>query len=127
MEACERVHPAHPVVPRARATAGGRPESNDDFLGEDIAHPNLRAQYRGFRMVLGLFLAAGVVALVLGSIDGAKDVAAAFPSFSSVGEGAAWSRFFSGLGTLATVGAIIVLAALFWRWKMNRARRRRRA
>jgi len=132
MEAYGKVRPtdrgaAHRGELRPRATASGKWESSDDFLGEDIAPPNRRAQYRGFRMILGFVLAAGIVALVLGSIEGANNIAAAFPTFSSVLDGAAWSRCLSGLSTLMTVAAVVVFTALFWRWRIGRARRRRRA
>ena len=77
-------------------------------------------------MVLGLILAAGIVVLIFGFMDGARNVTAAFPSFSALMDGAAWSRLLSGLGTLTTVAVVVVFAALLWRWRRKRARRKRR-
>jgi hypothetical protein len=131
MGAYDKTHRDHPAMGRlsagrCRATASSRQQDDDSFLGDDVGRPNMRAQYRGFRLMLRFILLAAIVALVFGLMEGAKDIATAFPSFSSVLDGAAWSRLLSGLGTLTTVAAVVVCAALLLRWQRIRARRKRR-
>jgi hypothetical protein len=72
-------------------------------------------------------IVAGIVALIGGLLQGAEQVVAAFPSFASLGEGAAWARLFAGLTQLAVVGLFVLVVALIWRWRIKRAIARRRA
>ena len=109
-----------------RAMAGYRPQDDDAFIDEDIGYPNLQSQYRGFRFILGFVLAAGILAVILGLMEGGKEVFGAFTSFSSLLEGAAWAKLLAGLGTLTRVGLVVVVAALVWRWRKRRSASRRR-
>lgn len=117
-----------PVTPistiRPSRSFAHRDPDNDDFIGEDIGYPNRRAQYRGYRVLVGLILVAGIVALVGGVLQGAGTIGAAFPSLQSLTQVAAWAQFFSGLGQMATVGLFVVIAALLLRWRIRRHRRR---
>ncbi len=67
------------------------------------------------RFILG----AGILAVVLGLMEGGKDVLGAFTSFSSLLERAAWLKLLAGLGTLTRVGLVVVVAALVWRWRQK--------
>jgi hypothetical protein len=104
--------------------ANGRSDNDDAFLDADVGYPDRRSQYRGHQAIIVLMLLAGVAALVLGLSEGTQDIAGAFPTAASLLEGASWAKLFAGLGTLATVGLIVVAVALFWRWRIKRARRR---
>jgi hypothetical protein len=106
--------------------AGYRPQDDDAFIDEDIGYPNLQSQHRGFRFILGFVLAAGILAVILGLMEGGKEVFGAFTSFSSLLEGAAWAKLLAGLGTLARVGLVVVVGALVWRWRKRRSASRRR-
>ncbi|MDE2184628.1 MAG: hypothetical protein KGJ78_16535 [Alphaproteobacteria bacterium] len=97
---------------------------SDDFLGEDIGYPNRRAQYRGYRIVRAAMLGAGILALVFGLLEGGSEIRHAFPTMASLSDGAAWSTFWAGLGTLAKVGLALILVALVWRWRKRRRTRR---
>lgn len=109
---------------RSSRHAAGREADNDNFIGEDIGYPNRRAQYRGYRLLLGFILFIGLLALIGGVLESANRIAGAFPTGEALLEGAAWAKFFGGLGQLATVGAIVVAAALLLRWRIRHARRR---
>lgn len=111
---------------RASRQAAGGPDDDDAFLGEDIGHPNPRAQYRGYKAIVYFLMAAGVIALVCGIVQGAQQVIGAFPSIASLADGAAWDRLFAGLGRLTLIGLIILAVALIWRWRLRRAATRRR-
>jgi hypothetical protein len=106
--------------------ASYRPRDDDAFIDEDIGYPNVESQYRGYRYIRLFVLAAGVLAVVFGLIDGGKEVLGAFTSFSSLAERAAWVKLLAGLGTLTKVGLVVVVAALVWRWRTRRAASRRR-
>jgi hypothetical protein len=117
-----------PIAPitatRSSRRAADRDPDTDDFLGEDIGYPNPRAQYRGYRMLLALIFLAGVVALIGGALQGGQQIVSAFPTAQALTDGAAWAKFFAGLGQVGTVGLIVVVAALFLRWRIRRKRRR---
>jgi len=101
--------------------AGYRPQDEDAFIDEDIGYPNPASEYRRYRYMRGFVLGAGIVAVVLGLMEGGRDVLAAFTSFSSLLEGAAWTKAFAGLGTLSRAGLVVVVAALLWRWRKRRS------
>ncbi len=111
---------------RPRRMAGYREDENDAFIDTDIGYPNRRAQYRGHLAIVFFILAAGVVALVAGLMEGGQEIAGAFPTVASLSEGAAWAKAFDGLGRLTTIGLIVIAVALLWRWRIRRARARRR-
>jgi hypothetical protein len=111
---------------RPRAMAGYRPQDDDAFIDEDIGYPNREAQYRGYRYLRLFILGAGILAVILGLMEGGKDVLGAFTSFSSLLERAAWLKLLAGLGTLTRVGLVVVVAALVWRWRKRRAAPKRR-
>ena len=100
-----------------------RDDRNDAYLDSDIGYPDRRAQRRGHLFLVFLIFAAGVVALIGGVLEGAREIASAFPSAEALGEGAAWTKFFAGLGRLGIVGLIVILAALILRWRIRRKRR----
>jgi hypothetical protein len=106
--------------------ASYRQQDNDSFIDEDIDRPTLKSEYRAFRLILLFVLGAGILAVILGFLEGSRDVLGAFTSFSSLLERAAWAKLFSGLGTLAAAGSLAVLAALIWRWRRRRSASRRR-
>jgi hypothetical protein len=95
---------------------------DDDFLGEDIGYPNRRAQYRGFRFVLLLIALAGVAAIVFGLIQSGQEILAAFPTWDSLGDKAAWLRLLQGLGDLAVAGLFVTALALYLRWRIRKRR-----
>jgi hypothetical protein len=101
--------------------AGYRQQDDDALIDEDIGYPNPESEYRRYRYMRGFVLGAGIVAVVLGLMEGGRDVLAAFTSFSSLLEGAAWTKAFAGLGTLARAGLVVVVAALLWRWRKRRS------
>jgi hypothetical protein len=106
--------------------ASHRPQDDDAFIDQDIGYPNPESEYRRYRYVRGFVLAAGILAVILGLMEGGKEVFGAFTSFSSLLEGAAWAKLLAGLGTLTRVGLVVVVAALVWRWRKKRSASRRR-
>ncbi len=114
--------PSTPTGP-IRSSRRAADADNDDFIGQDIGYPNRRAQRRGHRIFVGFILLAGVVALIGGVLQSGDRIAAAFPTAQSLVQVAAWAQFFAGLGQMATIGLIVVIAALFVRWRIRRKRR----
>ena len=106
--------------------ASYRQQDEDAFIDEDIGYPNPKSEYRRYRYMRAFVLGAGIMAVVLGLMEGGKEVSGAFTSFSSVLEGAAWARLFAALGTLTRAGLVVVVAALVWRWRKKRSASRRR-
>ncbi len=102
-----------------------KPQDGDAFLDEDVGQPNLKAQYRGYRFLRGFILGAGILAVIFGLMEGAKNIFGAFTSFSSLLERAAWLKFLTGLGTITEVGLLVVVVALLWRWRSRRASSKR--
>ena len=98
--------------------------NGDAFLDADVAPPNRRAQYRGYRMIQVLVLLAGIAALVLGIAESVQTIASAFPTPAALLQGAAWMHFFAGVGQLTIIGAFVIVVALVWRWRLRRAARR---
>ncbi len=111
-------------TPRSSRRAAPRDADGDDFLGEDIGYPNPKAQRRGHRLLLAFIVLAAIVALVGGALQSGDRIMAAFPTAQSLTEGAAWATFFSGIGRLAAIGLIVLVAVLFLRWRIRRAHRR---
>ena len=105
---------------RPRAMASYKPQNDDAFIDQDIDPPNLESQYRGYRFMRRFVLAAGILAVIFGLIEGAKEVLGAFPSFSSLRDGAAWAKLLTGLGTITEIGLVLVLVALIWRRRKRR-------
>ena len=115
---------------RTKEMANYRQQDDDAFIDQDIGHPNPASEYRRYRYMRAFVLGAGIMAVVLGLMEGGRDVLGAFTSFSSLFEGAAWTKAFAGLGTLARAGLVAVVAALIWRWRKRRSasgRRKRKA
>jgi len=106
--------------------AGYRQQDDDAFIDQDIGYPNPESEYRRYRYMRAFVLGAGIMAVVLGLMEGGKEVFGAFTSFSSVLEGAAWAKLLAGLGTLTRAGLVVVVAALVWRWRKKRSASRRR-
>jgi hypothetical protein len=102
----------------------GRPDDNDSFIDSDIGYSNPKAQRRGHKILIAFMLLAGIAALVGGLLQGAQQIAAAFPNAQALLEGPAWMAFFAGLGQMGTVGLIVTAIALVWRWRIRRSRRR---
>jgi hypothetical protein len=111
---------------RTKEMAGYRSQDDDAFIDQDIGYPNPESEYRRYRYMRAFVFGAGILAVVLGLMEGGRDVLGAFTSFSSLLEGAAWARLFAALGTLARVGLVVVVVALFWRWRRRRSAPRRR-
>lgn len=109
---------------RPRRTAGYKKEDPDAYLDSDTAVPDSRAQRRGHVLLVCLLLLFGVVALVGGVLQSGQQIGSAFPTLASLQNGAAWAKFFDGLGRLVAVGLFIIITALFLRWRIRRARRR---
>jgi hypothetical protein len=103
-----------------------RQQDEDAFIDEDIGYPNPESEYRRYRYMRTFVLGAGIIAVVLGLMEGGKDVLGAFTSFSSLLEGAAWAKLLAGLGTLTRAGLVVVVVALVWRWRKRRSAARRR-
>lgn len=97
-------------------------DDSDSFIDQDIGYPNPSAQRRGHKVLIAFMLLGGIAALIGGLLQGAQQIAAAFPTVSAVMEGAAWMRVLSGLSEMATVGAIVIAIALIWRWRIRRKR-----
>ncbi|MDE2134762.1 MAG: hypothetical protein KGM97_01765 [Alphaproteobacteria bacterium] len=105
--------------------AGYKQRDNDAFIDEDVGYPNRESQYRGYRYFLRFIFVAAILAVIIGLIEGAEQVFGAFSSFSSLLEGAAWARFFAGLGALTRVGLVALLVAVVLRWWNKRSASRK--
>jgi hypothetical protein len=103
-----------------RAMTAYQREEPDAFLDSDTAPPNRRSQYRGFRFMRATALAVGLLAIVFGLVDSGRDIVDAFSSSSSLFDHVLWAKLWQGLGTLAKVGLVLVVAALIWRWRRRR-------
>lgn len=97
-------------------------DDNDSFIDSDVGFPNPKAQRRGHKVLIVLMLLAGVVALIGGLAQGAREIAGAFPTVASLLEGAAWMKLLSGLSEMATVGLIVIVIAMIWRWRIRHRR-----
>lgn len=95
-------------------------DNDDGFLGCDIAPPNRQAQRRGHRLIILFVLLAGVMALFFGLSESVQGIVAAFPDSASMLQAQAWGRFFDALGQVATVGVILIAAALIMRLVFRR-------
>jgi len=100
-------------------------DETDSFIDSDIGYPNRRAQHRGYVVMVFLLFLVGVLALVGGAMQNWHTIVSAFPTLASLQDSAAWSQFFDGAGRLIVIGLIVIFAALFLRWRIRRARRRR--